>query len=149
MSLIKDIRKNTPFRNSHEKAMVNIIFTHNYLKSKIDNFMKGFGVTTKQFNLLRILKGASKPVSTNFIKDRLLDKMSDASRLVKRLEEKGFVHRQPCEKDKRLVDVSISQHGRVLLDKIEVNLHELDHEMRGLSSEEADALCLLLDKIRV
>ena len=106
------------------------------------------GVTGQQFNILRILRGAGKPISTLQIRERMLDKMSDTSRIVDRLVLKGLAQKTICKDDKRLVDVSISVKGRKLLEKIDQYEKEMDAVVGNLSPAEAKTLNKLLDKIR-
>ncbi len=115
---------------------------------KIRNVLKPYKITLQQYNVLRILKGASEPISTCIIRERMIDKMSDASRMVSRLEQKGLVVRKSCNIDKRLLDVSLSDKGVELLGQIEANIQQMDLVMCNLSKEEAQLLSSLLDKIR-
>jgi DNA-binding MarR family transcriptional regulator len=105
-------------------------------------------ITSQQFNILRILRGAGKPISTLQIRQRMLDKMSDTSRIVDRLVTKGFVKKNVCENDKRLVDVSITDKGKKLLEKLDKSSDEMDAVMSNLTDVEAKTLNKLLDKIR-
>jgi DNA-binding MarR family transcriptional regulator len=105
-------------------------------------------ITGQQFNILRILRGAGKPLSTLQIRQRMLDKMSDTSRIVDRLVLKGLVKKNTCEDDKRLVDVIITEKGKTLLRKFDGYQEEMDCVFGALSTEEAKSLNRLLDKIR-
>ncbi|MCB0553278.1 MAG: MarR family transcriptional regulator, partial [Phaeodactylibacter sp.] len=107
MRIEEAIQQTKPFRNGHHKVIVNLIFTSNWVQDSIKKALKPFGVTIQQYNVLRVLKGAGKPISTSTIRERLLDKMADTSRMVDRLFQKGLVLRQECEYDKRLVDISL------------------------------------------
>ena len=147
MSIDKDIHK-TSFRNGYNKAMVNILFTNNWLLEKIKGFVKTEDITPQQYNILRILRGAGEPLSTLQIRDRMLDKMSDTSRIVDRLIAKGLVKKEISAKDKRLVDISITQSGNELLIKLDAREEELDQVLQNINVEEAETLSLLLDKLR-
>lgn len=147
MGIAKEIQQ-TNFRSEHHKAMVNTIFSCNWLLEKIKQVLEKEKITHQQYNILRILRGAAEPLSTLRIRERMLDKMSDTSRIVERLLKKGWVHKVVCAQDKRLVDVTISDAGKVLLDKLEERIAEIDRITSGLSEEDAQTLNLLLDKMR-
>src|SRR3712207_9432786 len=112
MSIEKDIRQ-AKFVSPKQKAMVNILFTYGWIIEKIKNFLSREDITHQQFNILRILRGSHpKPLSTLQIRERMLDKMSDTSRIVDRLVLKGLVKKTICPTDKRLVDVIITEKGQ-------------------------------------
>ncbi len=146
---IKDaIQQKKPFRNEFHEAAVNLIYTLNWLTDQMSGLFRPYGLTMKQYNVLRILQGAGQPVSTSVIRERLLDKMSDTSRIVDRLYKKGLVNRDTCSNDKRLVDVSLSEKGQQLLNKMGELERQLDKILSGISKEEAQQLSHLLDKVR-
>lgn len=147
MGITKDIHQ-TKFRNEKNQAMVNLLFTNNWMMGKIKNFVNQEGITPQQYNILRILRGADMPLSTLHIRERMLDKMSDTSRVVERLLAKGFVVKKISEKDKRKVDVVISDKGRKVLEKLDARNNELDGIFKNLTKEEALHLSQLLDKLR-
>lgn len=147
MGIEKDIQQQV-FRNEHQKATVNIIFSANWLSEKIKNFLDTEDITPQQYNILRILRGSKEPMSTLQIRERMLDKMSDTSRIVERLQKKGLVEKKTCPADKRLVDVVISKKGLALLEKLDRKNTELDSIVNALSAEEANTLNGLLDKMR-
>jgi DNA-binding MarR family transcriptional regulator len=145
----KDIHQNT-FRNASQKAMINLLFTYGWVIEKIKNFVSQEDITHQQFNILRILRGAHpKPLSTLQIRDRMLDKMSDTSRIVDRLVLKELVEKRTSLQDKRLVDVTITEKGRALLARLDHASVELDAVMKNISEEEAEQLSSLLDKLRL
>ncbi|MBC7722771.1 MAG: MarR family transcriptional regulator [Pedobacter sp.] len=146
MSLEKDINQ-TKFRNDYQKATLNIIYTCNWLQQQVKFFLEPMDITSQQFNILRILRGQS-PLSTLQIRERMLDKMSDTSRLVERLIKKGLVIKQSCQTDKRLVDVTITEKGLALLASLDTDTAGLDNLLSNLSQEESLMLNSLLDKIR-
>ena len=115
---------------------------------KIKIFLDAEDITPQQYNILRILKGSNKPMSTMAIRERMLDKMSDTSRIVERILKKGLVEKRVCPSDKRLVDVTISQKGIAVLEKIDKSNDRLDSILQGLTTEEAAVLNQLLDKMR-
>ena len=147
MTLEKDLNQ-TKFRNEHQKATVNIIFTNNWIMERINRIFDASGITSQQYNILRILRGAGEPLSTSQIRQRMLDKMSDSSRIVDRLLLKGMVKKTECKSDKRLVDVIITPRGLKLLEKIDAHNARVDEIMMNLSQAEARNLNQLLDKIR-
>jgi DNA-binding MarR family transcriptional regulator len=149
MRIEEAIKQKTPFKSERQKAVVNLIYTHNWLIGHQKTFFKSFDITLQQYNVLRILRGQyPNPISTSEIRDRMLDKMSDVSRIVDRLVKKELVIRRVCESDKRLVDVVTNQAGLSLLEQIDhINL-EIDRLTASLTEEEATNLNGLLDKMR-
>ncbi len=147
MSINKDIQQDR-FKSEHEKAMVNLIFTYNWTTEQIKQFLDQAELTLQQFNILRILRGSGTPISTLQIRDRMLDKMSDTSRIVDRLILKGFAKKLVCKKDKRLVDITISAKGLKVLRQIDKQEDKMHDILKSLSENEAKALNKLLDKIR-
>jgi len=118
------------------------------MNERLKVFFEAEGITGQQFNILRILRGAGKPISTLQIRQRMLDRMSDTSRIVDRMVIKGLVKKETCETDKRLVDVSITEKGRKLLEKLDLRQDELDAVFGRLDAGEVSKLNELLDKIR-
>lgn len=147
MGIENDINQ-SKFRNDHQKAMINLIYTFNWMNEKMKAFFDKEDITPQQFNILRILRGAGKPISTLQIRQSMLDKMSDTSRIVDRLLAKDYVKKNVCENDKRLVDVSITLKGRKLLEKMDKSEAEMEDILGKLSDSDAKALNKLLDKIR-
>jgi len=125
-----------------------MMYSHNWLLAQIRTFFKPYGITEKQYNILRILKGAAKPLTTSVIRDRLIDKMSDTTRVIDRMLKKGLVTKKTNKVDRRLVDISLSTKGASLLKKIDANMNKMDDIMKGLSEGEAEGLNDLLDKMR-
>ena len=136
------------FRNEYQKAVINLIYTYNWMTEKSKAILDRFDVTAQQFNILRILRGAGEPLSTLQIRQRMLDRMSDTSRIVDRMVKKGLVKKVVCRTDKRLVDVTISDKGKSLLEKMDEYQDELDGILRNLSESDAKTLNMLLDKTR-
>ena len=148
MGIDKDIHQNK-FRNERHKAMVNLLFTYGWTVERLKEFVAEDGITHQQFNILRILRGNHPiPLSTLTIRERMIDKMSDTSRIVDRLLSKGLVKKVICKKDRRLVDVSITDRGLKLLEKLDKRQDEMDGILSNLSEKEATSLSKLLDKIR-
>jgi DNA-binding MarR family transcriptional regulator len=147
MSIDKDIQQ-TKFRNEYQKTVVNIIYTYNWITEKTKQIFERGDITSQQYNILRILRGAGKPLSTLQIRQRMLDKMSDTSRIVDRLVKKQLVQKVICKTDRRLVDVTITDAGLQLLEKLDSYNEEMDALLGNISEEEAKMLNHLLDKIR-
>ena len=148
MTLENQIKQKS-FSSETEKALVNISFTHSYLTGLINSSLKEYNVSVQQFNVLRILKGQHpKPVCINDIGDRMIDKMSNASRLVEKLRLKGYIERTKCSFDKRQVDVNITEEGIKLLDKLNVAIAQLIAALNHVSPEEYQTVNTILDKIR-
>ena len=147
MSLEKDIHQSN-FRSEHQKLRVNLIFTYNWVMEGARKFYDQADLTPQQYNILRILRGAAKPLSTLQIRQRMLDKMSDTSRIVDRLIKKDLVKKVVCETDRRLVDVTITDKGKQLLSSLDETMTEMDEQLNGLNIEESKTLNDLLDKLR-
>ncbi len=148
MKLEEEIKQSS-FRNEYHKLAVNILYTYSWLMTKIADHLWKFDLTLQQFNLLRILRGQyPEPASISLLKERMIDKMSDASRLVDRLISKGLVEREICPEDRRRVNVIITKKGLNLLKKIDETDQTMDNILKNVSKEEANLLNDLLDKLR-
>jgi len=148
MGIEHDI-KQSKFRNEFQKAMVNILFTSSWLTEKMRSFLEKYDLTHQQYNVLRILRGSSpQPISTLEIRNRMLDKMSDASRIVDRLISKGLAEKKVCKNDKRLVDVTISEKGKKLMSEMDKHAETMDEIAGNISEAEAKTLNKILDKLR-
>ena len=147
MGIEKDIQQ-TNFRNEFQKMGINIIYTANWLNEKMGQILATEDITQQQYNILRILRGSDAPLSTLKIRERMLDKMSDTSRIVDRLIVKGLVEKTACIKDKRLVDITVSKKGLQLLEKLDSLNDHIDSILKGVSEKEAQAMNQILDKLR-
>jgi DNA-binding MarR family transcriptional regulator len=148
MSIGEDINQPV-FRNEKQKATINIIYTYYWITEKIKAILDEDDITPQQYNILRILRGSFPvPLSTLQIRERMLDKMSDTSRIVDRLISKDLVTKKTCSKDKRLVDVTITGKGKDLLEKLDKRNDEIDGVLGGLNETELATINNLLDKIR-
>lgn len=147
MGIGKDINQRV-FRNEYQKALVNFIYTCNWLMEQMKSILAKESLTLQQFNILRILRGADAPLSTLQIRQRMLDKMSDTSRIVDRLIAKQLVEKRICAEDKRLVDVWITAQGKEVLERVDLLQNEMDALLNTLSEEEAATLNTIFDKIR-
>ena len=148
MSLEKDINQQK-FRTEHQKVIINILYTYNWMNEKLKVFFEKEDITQQQFNILRILRGAKTPISTLQIRQRMLDKMSDTSRIVDRLVAKTLVKKITCPTDKRMVDVTITSKGKKLLEKLDAFELKMDEVAGTLSETDAKTLNKLLDKMRM
>jgi len=146
---IQEEIKTKSFLTAHHKVMVNLTYTHSWLQLKHVEWLKPYGLSIQQFNILRILRGQyPTPASVNLLIDRMVDKNSNASRLVEKLRIKELVIRKPNETDRRQVDIFITDDGLALLDKLDKKYIEFEKQFHHLSSDEADILSNLLDKLR-
>jgi DNA-binding MarR family transcriptional regulator len=149
MDIEKEIGQSVSFKSDLQRAAVNILYTASWLNMKNTETLKPFALTPQQFNVLRILRGQHpKPSTVNLLMQRMLDKSSNASRLVDRLLEKGFVTRETNRQDKRAVDVYISQKGLDVLETIDKTVGLLESHLDHLTESEARMLSDLLDKLR-
>jgi len=147
MGIEKDIQQ-TNFRNEFQKMGINIIYTANWLNEKMGQILSTEDITQQQYNILRILRGSDVPLSTLKIRERMLDKMSDTSRIVDRLIVKGLVEKTACVKDKRLVDITVTKKGLQLLEKLDALNEQIDSILKGVSEKEATTINQILDKLR-
>ena len=136
------------FAGEQQKAMINLLFTYHWAVSKMKSDFKPYDITMQQFNILRILRGQMpNPFTVNILKERMLDKMCDASRMVDRLLQKGFIERCVNKKDRRAVDIKISTEGLALLAKFDA-MADPNKLFSALTDLEAKTLNQLLDKVR-
>jgi DNA-binding MarR family transcriptional regulator len=148
MEIGKEI-KQSKFKNEYQKMLVNILFTSGWLSAKHSCNLKPFGISTQQFNILRILRGQyPKPATINLLIERMLDKNSNASRLVEKLRLKKLVERATCPDDRRAVNVLITQKGLDLLNEIDRQDTVFLKELKNISEKEAEQINTLLDKLR-
>jgi MarR family transcriptional regulator, 2-MHQ and catechol-resistance regulon repressor len=148
MGIEQDIQQ-AKFRNHHQKATINLIYTLSWMREKTKSIFEAEDITAQQFNILRILRGSFPlPLSTLQIRGRMLEKMSDTSRIVDRLIAKGLVKKITCKNDRRLVDVIITDKGKKLLERLDTRQDEIDGVLGNLSEKDANILSDLLDKIR-
>ncbi len=148
MSIEKDIKQKS-FKTEIEKAVVNINFTQSYFAGLFNASLKDHNISIQQFNVLRILKGSHpNAVSVNDITDRMVDKMSNASRLVEKLRIKGLVCRNTCKFDKRQVDVSITEQGEEVLEVLNQKTRGVLAQLNHVSDEDLAQLNDILDRLR-
>ena len=146
---LEDEIQQKKFKSIQQKLMLNLIYTTNWLTAKQDSLFKDSDVTVQQYNVLRILRGQyPNPCNIKLIKERMLDRMSDASRIVDKLFTKKLLLRTECPNDRRSVDIIITEKGLELLKSLDY-IDELSKEnVKSLSDDEIDTLNNLLDKLR-
>jgi DNA-binding MarR family transcriptional regulator len=146
---IEEELKTTKFASEKHKAILSILFTANWLENRINGHLKAFDLSHQQFNILRILKGSyPKTLSVLDIKSRMIDRMSNVSRLIEKLKQKNLVTRQEDSTDRRLVQVGLTTEGLETTEKIMQNMPNTQEFPESISAEEAQQLVELLDKIR-
>ncbi|WP_299017733.1 MarR family transcriptional regulator [uncultured Polaribacter sp.] len=142
--IAKDIKSS--FKSDKLKALINLKYTANWLNSKENEFFKPYGISPQQYNILRILRGAKKQVKVQVVKDRMIERAPNATRLMDKLCDKNLIERTRCEHDRRVVYVQISEQGLALLTNIDKNKNL--SFLEKLTDLEALMLSDLLDKIR-
>jgi len=148
MGIEKEIHQEK-FRSVKHKAMLNILFTNGWFTEKMKNILAPEDITPQQYNILRILRGSfPQPLSTLQIRERMLDRMSDTSRIVDRLVTKQLVKKVVCNKDRRLVDVTITEKGQNLLKRLDSQVNNMDSILSNITEKEAQTISNLLDKLR-
>jgi DNA-binding MarR family transcriptional regulator len=146
---IDDEIQSSKFEDSYHKLVINIAYTDGWLSNLFRCKFEKHNLTQQQFNILRILRGQyPNPATINLLKERMIDKMSDASRIVDRLVQKGFVSRCTNNKDRRAVDIRISDTGLEILNTMDGEFRAKDFLQKNLSEEEASQLSDLLDRMR-
>lgn len=142
--IAKDI--NSKFPNERVKALINIKYTAHWLDNIGNEFLKPHQISVQQYNILRILRGSGDAITVNAVKERMIQKSPNATRLMDKLCDKDLIERVRCENDRRVVYVKISKNGMALLKKIKTD--DLNRQMNSITEEEAKTLNTLLDKIR-
>ncbi len=146
MEIGKEI--NSRFKSPQQKVVVNIRFTSNWMSNLQNGFMSKFDLTMPQFNILRILRGANQAINVNTVKERMIEKSPNTTRLMDKLIEKGLINRIRCEKDRRVVYVEISMKGLDVLSEIDKTFDDHSFFINKLNDDEAETLSNLLDKLR-
>lgn len=146
---IEEAIKQKKFRSEDERLMINLIYTSNWLANEQMGLFKRYGISAQQYNVLRILRGqCPNAASVGLIQERMLDRMSNASRLIEKLKQKELIKRSECSKDRRQVDVKLTEKGMELLSEIDGCEKEMNKVTQGLAIEEKIQLNELLDKLR-
>lgn len=148
MPSIEQLIKQSTFRDEKHKAIISVLYTANALSGFHEKYFSQYNLTTQQYNALRILRGQHpKPATVNLIRERMMDKMSDASRIVERLRKAGFVERVVNKIDRRAVDVQITQKGLDVLAEIDAHDEKTDIPTKYLNQQEAKELSRLIGKM--
>ncbi|MEJ7558372.1 MAG: MarR family transcriptional regulator [Pedobacter sp.] len=135
--------------NIHQQAIGKLFLTYNWYSDRLKKSVAPYDITTQQFNVLRILQGQyPRPSTVSFVKETMLDKMCDASRIVDRLVQKKLIIKDNNSRDKRAVDIIISEKGLSLLERIDHEVSIPDIISKNLTLKEAQELNQLLDKVR-
>jgi DNA-binding MarR family transcriptional regulator len=147
---LEDELKMPKFRSSFQKASLNLMFTGEWMMARVDSLLKPYDISSQQYNVLRILRGQQgKPINLYAIQERMLNRMSNATRLVEKLRLKGLVTRELCEHNRRKVEIIITEKGLQLLDNLDPLMQRLEEDLfKNLSEEEAGKLSNTLDQIR-
>ncbi|RRB15542.1 MarR family winged helix-turn-helix transcriptional regulator [Larkinella knui] len=149
MPIENDIKQTTSFRSPYHRMTVNLMYTNGWICDEQMHLLKPYGLTIQQYNVLRILRGQyPNPVKVADITERMLDKMSNASRLVDKLLAKELAHRTECPNDRRAVDVVITEKGLDLLKIMDQHQNQWEKRFHNLTEDEANELNRLLDKLR-
>ena len=148
MGLEENIRQGK-FESDHHKAAINILFTSSWLYNLNAKRLKPHDITPEQFNVLRILRGTHpKALRIADISSRMIDRNSNATRLVDKLCKKGFTSRTICKTNRRQVDIHVTKKGLGVLSEIDKDAKAWDKMLKSISSEEAKLLNRVLDKLR-
>jgi len=145
--LANDIKQTKSFRSEHHKVLVNIQLTNFWILEQVKSIIENENITYQQYNILCILRNSIIPLSTKELSKRMLDKMSDTSRLIDRLVLKGLAEKKISMIDKRLVDISITQKGMDTLEAIDEHNEKIDKITENLSTEELQLLNRFLDNL--
>lgn len=149
MARIEDEIKQSKFRSEGQKLIINLIYTYNQISGQMATMLQPHGLTMQQYNILRILKGQyPNPSTNNLVKDRMLDRNSDVTRLIDRMIRNGLVTRSSCEKDRRRVDILITKQGLDVLDAIQAQETDLDVIAHRLPEDQQRAMNDMLDRLR-
>lgn len=148
MSLEKEIQQER-FTNEYEKVAVNILFTASWLHNLNATRLKSYGLTPEQYNVLRILRGSHlKTMKLSDISCRMIDKNSNATRLVEKLRIKGLLKRERCENNRRQVDVYITDKGLAILKTVDRDESSWLGRLKNINRSEAVEINRILDKLR-
>jgi DNA-binding MarR family transcriptional regulator len=136
------------FRNAQHKAIINIRYTNNWMLQKQNEIVSEYDLSMPQFNIMRILRGAKGKLNVNTMKERMLEKSPNTTRLVDKLVDKKYVKRIPCKMDRRVLYVEITSQGLEVLNKLDEQSPTLFPFLENITNDEAEALSLILDKLR-
>ena len=148
MELEKEIKQKS-FKSPYHKLVLNILFSASWLNTLQNKTFKPYGISPQQYNILRILRGQQgKAVALSVLQERMIDKMSNASRLVDKLLLKKMVDRKQCPEDRRQVEISITEKGLDVLKQLDDKVNSLENSMNNVTEKEAAEVSRILDKMR-
>ena len=149
MEIEKEI-KQSKFENSLQKAIINLFYTSNFIRDRILNILKNYDIQQQHYNVLRIIKGQHpNPISPGYIKEVMIDKGVDLTRLLDKLDKKGLIKRQLCQKNRRKIDINLTKEGIDLLNELKPKFNNLYEQLsKKINEDEAELLSNLLDKLR-
>ncbi len=147
---IEDEIKQEKFKSEYQKLNINLLYTVSWINQNTNNTLKPYNISWQQFNILRILKGRHpQPATIKLLSERMIDKMSNASRLVEKLRQKGYVERIECEFDRRQVDITLTILGLKTLEKASAEIEQVvNQQFKNVTNAEAQAMNEILDRIR-
>lgn len=146
---IEDEIHQKEFKNDYRRLLTNLLFTNNWLNQQLMPFFKELGLTLQQHNVLAILRGQHPdPVCFGDIQNRMVDRNSNVTRLIDKLIEKGYVTRDICPSNRRMIEVRITEPGLRKLQQVDESFPKLFAKLQNLTQEEAVIISNLLDKLR-
>ena len=147
---IEEVIKQPKFKDEHERAHINLMYTANWMSSNYHQTLKPFDISSQQFNILRILRGQNgKPASLKLLTERMLDKMSNTSRLVEKMLAKELLKREICPENRRQVEIVLTEKGMKVCNEVSKKVDEIRKGSIKISENEAMELNRILDKMRL
>ena len=148
-SLQRELKKKRPFDSPEQETALQILRTNDQLQNRLGRFFRGYGLTSSQYNVLRILRGEGQPLPSLEIAERMVQVVPAITGLIDRLEKQGLVERKRCEQDRRIVYVALTTKAGELLEQIDSPLNALHKELLGhLTRTELNELSRLLEQAR-
>lgn len=147
--LQQELKKRNPFESLEQEAVINILRTNDQLENRFGKLFREYGITSSQYNVLRILRGEGTPLPSLEIADRMIQVVPAITGLIDRLEKQELVRRHRCDKDRRVIYIELTDKARELLAQIDQPLMDLHREVIGhLTADELRELSRLLEKAR-
>lgn len=148
MRVEQEILQQRPFRSDKERLIVTIMRTSAWICEQFERELEPYGISQQQYNVLRILRGSTEPLSTCDIRRRMIDHASDTSRIVDRLIAKGSVEKAPDPLDRRRIEVRLTPQGHQLLERLDPIVRAFHQRATVLSPEERRMMIECLDRLR-
>jgi DNA-binding MarR family transcriptional regulator len=146
---IEEEIQQTHFADLVDKAIINVVYTANLFQARLAQLLKPFGLTLQQFNILRILRGQhGNPIALYEVKNRMIDRNPDVSRIVDRMVRKGLIERAICPSDKRQADLRLLPKGEAILAATDPVIEQSGHQQRSIPAADLTKLSSLLDRLR-